>query len=33
MYVITNRVVFEDREGLDAFGDDPSPSGPNELGW
>ena len=31
MYVITNRVVFEDREGLDAFGDDPNPSGPNEL--
>ena len=31
MYVITNRVVFEKREGLEAFGKDPNPSGPNEL--
>ena len=31
MYVITNRVLHTDRKGLDVFGKEPNPLGPNEL--
>lgn len=32
MYVVTNRVIYEDgRSGLDVFGKEPNPEGPNEL--
>lgn len=31
MYVVTNRVLHEGRGGLEVFGKEPSPSGPNEL--
>ena len=31
MFVITNRVVAENKTGLDAFGKEPNPAGPNEL--
>ena len=31
MFIITNRVVDDTKTGLDAFGKEPNPSGPNEL--
>ena len=31
MFVITNRVVDEKKTGLDVFGKEPNPAGPNEL--
>ena len=31
MFIITNRVVNEEETGLDAFGKEPNPAGPNEL--
>ncbi|GAB3288310.1 alpha/beta hydrolase [Parahaliea aestuarii] len=31
MFVITNRVLHEERGGLDVFGHEPNPCGPNEL--
>ena len=31
MLLITNRVLHTDRSGLDVFGKEPNPSGPNEL--
>jgi len=31
MYVITNRVLHEDKKGLSVFGKEPNPLGPNEL--
>ena len=31
MYIITNRVLHEDKSGLEVFGKDPNPIGPNEL--
>ena len=31
MYVITNRVLHENKKGLDVFGKEPNPLGPNEL--
>ena len=31
MFVITNRVVNEEKSDLDAFGKEPNPEGPNEL--
>lgn len=31
MYVVTNRVIHETASGLDMFGKQPNPSGPNEL--
>ena len=31
MFVITNRIVDDQKTGLDAFGKEPNPAGPNEL--
>jgi len=31
MYVVTNRVLYADRGGLEVFGNEPNPCGPNEL--
>ncbi|WP_395343583.1 alpha/beta hydrolase [Ningiella sp. W23] len=31
MYVVTNREIFTDREGLEQFGERPNAKGPNEL--
>lgn len=31
MLLITNRVLHEDRSGLDVFGKEPNPAGPNEI--
>ena len=31
MFVITNRIVDDQKTGLDAFGKEPNPDGPNEL--
>jgi len=31
MFIITNRVVDENKNNLDAFGKEPNPAGPNEL--
>ena len=31
MFIITNRMVDHTKTGLDAFGKEPNPSGPNEL--
>lgn len=31
MYVVTNRVLHSERKGLNVFGNEPNPCGPNEL--